>query len=1122
MKFLKKVETGSKLGRRTWRLEIDDRPAVVRSFAGGDAHQQTTTGLPDPFQVSLCRVDGVAYWRDFYALSDDDRRRLELGREYQFLAIRPYIEGDLLQGSKEKAARMWAPWARQIAFSLRALHAQKWLHGDLHPGNIVIDDDGRPRLVGLALMSEEFAEEPARQAAPLRAPELWEGKEPTPESDVYSLAILICWMAAGGDYPIRAEGPDDWARAHRDETPVIPATIPAEVATLLKRCLVSRPQLRPQLQALIDKLAPADDRIPFAALPPSLYRRLEKKVLEQLDRDSPMVILKGEAGTGKTFALERIFARLRLAGSQAVLCTSDAVWGPAPGEIRKIRGGTAPWDGIRQLINALSKEDDEAPLPAATGDFRNVVETWTRRLKEALPHGETVVLWDDLDRSGPDIQAFWMHALPQLSGSSDETQKTLRIVATAGADGEWEGPASVVPIVGPDEGAWNGWRVRTRLAEVRDIDADHWQELVQRHGKRPVDLFAAIHDELGIDDLPDFARIRSSRSSARDVSVIFAGDWRRHLEGLITGGAYLQAIDTCRRLYEVLARSGRSERMGVLRVWADALARTGYRPVEVIALERALSETGEPNGPGAEAIFLQAELYHELGWTDQALEVLDELEALDEPHQLEKLRWKAQALLSSGRLDEAKTIAEEALTDLAPSAKNTSSAAPHLRIVHQGAQAMSGNRAAIEELRQFAPTLEHRDIPPQRRAQCHIYRAIGLARHGEFEESTEAYLRALEEVESAGFLSSLPPYLLDVGLAYRRQGHLGLAREHFARGQRYAHEGTRHSTRALLIVHEAQIDIILGRLDAAQSLSDEALRFADAHGLGSIAAMCGVLAGDIQSARNNPTKAIQIYRKAIERGEASSESRAKLLLRTAEASMDAGQHLSVDELIGDARRIIEEENIAELTHYMAMTRARRDLLAGEEFDAMTAIQQFRRHLLAAEEKGQHDLVLQQSHHLWHRAEDDGHRELLREVARAFHAAKLAVSIGLPREIREAFSAKVPAIPHPDQLEHTADPHRIESLSQANRELRQQLKSRDDKISQLEQHCAELEDRLRLAQSSSPDNEEPSRRGRKPKATRQQVVEALERADRDYERAADHLGVSKRTVYRYVKKFGLDR
>ena len=49
----------------------------------------------------------------------------------------------------------------------------------------------------------------------------------------------------------------------------------------------------------------------------------------------------------------------------------------------------------------------------------------------------------------------------------------------------------------------------------------------------------------------------------------------------------------------------------------------------------------------------------------------------------------------------------------------------------------------------------------------------------------------------------------------------------------------------------------------------------------------------------------------------------------------------------------------------------------------------------------------------------------------------------------------------------------------------------------------------------------SRRGRKPKAKKQDVIDALESAGEDYAAAAEALGVSERTLYRYINRYDLE-
>lgn len=1134
MDLIEQISAGTGLGAHTWRIDRDGQAWVAKAFCHPPA-TGASNDIDDPFQIALSRVDGIAHWTDFYPLDDQQRQMLRLDDGSWFLALRPFVDGEVLADVPTKAATRWAFWARKIALSLRGLHAQKWVHADLRPAQVVIDGDDIPRLVGLSPVRPRAAAVADADAAPFRAPELWDEQQPAPASDVYALAILICWMASGGDHPIEHRGPTDWERAHRNEEPTVPHTVTPEVAAAVKRSLSKRPELRPQIQVLVDELMALDDTAspPFFALPPSLYRGLEKNVIRQLDAGARAVVLEGAPGTGKSFALERLLNRLHLAGRRVIHCSPGAVRGPEPGQMRKVPSGPAPWGVIRRLLEALG--GDENAVQTVTGDFLYVFETWTKRLQEVLPPGETILLWDDLDASGPDVRAFWDHALDALWESADETGKTLRLVAVTDAEQTWDGAGQRVDVTGPDESAWSGWRVRTRLAGVRDIDDERWQKLVAEHGRQPVHLFAAIHDELGVETTPPFATPRAPSYATPDVSVIFAGDWRRHLDTLMNRGAYLQAIDTCRRLYEVLARSGRAERVDILAVWLEALARTGYQPVEVVALERALTETGEPTGPGADALLLQGRLYCELGWYSEALSALDALGAVGEGREVELLRWHAQILVSSGQLDSARQIAAQGLTLIEESTAGYGPARRHLMVVERGARAMNGDREAMDALQRLAAAFQEHVVDPRLRARCHVYRAVGRTRCGDLEQATDAYLRALEEIETAGQYGQLPPYLLDVGTAYRRQGHLGIAREYYARGRRHAHEGTRHSTRALLVVHEAHIDIALGRFERARKLVERAAELADTHGLGPVRAMCRLLAGDIERRRGHFDQALQIYESALDEPAMGHGQRARLLLRCAEAALGGDDEAAGSDFVDRARRLIEEYGLDDLEHHHGVVRARCEWSETTSVEAMTGVERFRRHLLAAADADDHKLVLEQSRHLWNWARQQDQRGLMVEVSKAFHRARDTVAIGLSPPVKTPFLEHLPPIPTPDRIdEERVDDEAArklaklqrehDALSEQNATLERRLAERESTIETLQRKIEKLEEKLAAGETPQPasDSEPPSRRGRRPKATRDDVVEAMERFERDYDKIADHLGVSKRTVYRYVKKFGLQR
>lgn len=103
-------------------------------------------------------------------------------------------------------------WVGQVADAMRDAHASGLVHGDIKPSNLMVDDDGRVRILdfGLALRHDALATETvslgssasAEQADPqgtiaYMAPERLQGATPDPRADVYALGVILYELACG-------------------------------------------------------------------------------------------------------------------------------------------------------------------------------------------------------------------------------------------------------------------------------------------------------------------------------------------------------------------------------------------------------------------------------------------------------------------------------------------------------------------------------------------------------------------------------------------------------------------------------------------------------------------------------------------------------------------------------------------------------------------------------------------------------------------------------------------------------------------------------------------------------------------------------------------------------------
>lgn len=189
-----------------------------------------------------------------------------------------YIDGPSLDEMLRARAGQPLPLGEALVFfkalytSLGYAHAQGIIHCDVKPGNVLIDQGGHVYLTdfGIARFMDSSTTTSSALGTPLyMAPEQIRGERVTPQSDVYSLGVVMFELLTG-QRPFRGEGdipegvgssPSDRIRyQHLYQPPPDPRWInpdlPEGVARIILRAMAKNPQDRyPSVLAMADDIS---------------------------------------------------------------------------------------------------------------------------------------------------------------------------------------------------------------------------------------------------------------------------------------------------------------------------------------------------------------------------------------------------------------------------------------------------------------------------------------------------------------------------------------------------------------------------------------------------------------------------------------------------------------------------------------------------------------------------------------------------------------------------------------------------------------------------------------------------------------------------------------------------
>jgi len=316
---------GARVALKTLALEKAARPELVKAF---ENEFRTLSALQHPHLAKVFDFgaeEGLLYFSSEYLPG-----------------------GDFLQACRAANLNTVLRWLVQILGALDFLHGRGLLHLDLKPGNVLLaqaaGDERVVKLIdfGTAAWLRGDREAPARLLGtpPYAAPEVLLEEAPSPASDLYSFGML-CHRVLTGALPFAALDPVAMMQEqiYGEARPAanLPAALPESFADFLARATARDPRRRfsgaREALAALNECLSEDFSLLVRSAPPRILAASERafrpalldELLSELERKrSRVIVVSGEAGSGKRRLLDRLKSALQLRGLRPLHLQAEA------------------------------------------------------------------------------------------------------------------------------------------------------------------------------------------------------------------------------------------------------------------------------------------------------------------------------------------------------------------------------------------------------------------------------------------------------------------------------------------------------------------------------------------------------------------------------------------------------------------------------------------------------------------------------------------------------------------------------------------------------------------------------------------------------------------------------
>ncbi|CAG9840511.1 unnamed protein product [Diabrotica balteata] len=161
------------------------------------------------------------------------------GALYSKLSASPY---------KRFSEDIAAVYIEQIADALRYCHTKKIIHRDIKPENLLLGSKGEIKIAdfGWSVHAPSSRRSTLCGTLDYLSPEMVTGKTHNEKVDLWSLGVL-CYEFLTGRPPFESQSYDETYRRISRAQFIVPSYVSVEAADLIKKLLVVKPELRPEL-----------------------------------------------------------------------------------------------------------------------------------------------------------------------------------------------------------------------------------------------------------------------------------------------------------------------------------------------------------------------------------------------------------------------------------------------------------------------------------------------------------------------------------------------------------------------------------------------------------------------------------------------------------------------------------------------------------------------------------------------------------------------------------------------------------------------------------------------------------------------------------------------------------